>query len=51
PAGRPLPPELREVRWLLEELRVSLFAQGLGTKVSVSPKKVRRVLADARGGG
>ncbi len=45
PAGRQLPEALQEVPWLLEELRVSLFAQGLGTKVSVSPKKLRRVLS------
>jgi ATP-dependent helicase HrpA len=32
PRGRPLPEPLREVRWMLEELRVSQFAQGLGTR-------------------
>ncbi|WP_354699220.1 DNA helicase [Paraconexibacter sp. AEG42_29] len=47
PAGRALPPALVELPWMLEELRVSLFAQGLGTKVSVSPKKIRRRIADA----
>jgi ATP-dependent helicase HrpA len=47
PAGRTLPPALRELPWLLEELRVSLFAQGLGTKVSISPKKIRRQIAEA----
>jgi ATP-dependent helicase HrpA len=47
PAGRMLPPALRELPWLLEELRVSLFAQGLGTKVSISPKKIRRQIAEA----
>ncbi|MCW3013568.1 MAG: hrpA, partial [Solirubrobacterales bacterium] len=47
PAGRALPPALHELPWLLEELRVSLFAQGLGTKVSISPKKIRRVIAEA----
>ena len=26
--------------WMLEELRVSLFAQALGTKVAVSPRRV-----------
>ena len=31
-----------ECRWLLEEYRVSLFAQCLGTRVPVSPKRLRR---------
>jgi ATP-dependent helicase HrpA len=44
PPGRPLPPELREVRWLLEELRVSHFAQALGTRGQVSAKRIRRLL-------
>ncbi|MDY6981563.1 MAG: DUF3418 domain-containing protein, partial [Pseudomonadota bacterium] len=29
-------------RWLLEELRVSLFAQALGTRVPVSEKRLER---------
>jgi ATP-dependent helicase HrpA len=33
-----------EVRWMLEELRVAQFAQGLGTKGQVSAKKIRRAL-------
>ena len=36
-----LPPAAVEVGWLLEELRVSLFAQSLGTAASVSAKRVR----------
>jgi ATP-dependent helicase HrpA len=36
---------LRQVRWLLEELRVSLFAQQLGTPVPVSAKRIRTTLA------
>ena len=35
---------LTDVRWLLEELRVSLFAQQLGTPVRVSEKRIRKVL-------
>ena len=31
-----------EVRWLLEELRVSYFAQGLGVRGQVSAKRIRR---------
>lgn len=33
-------PELIEFRWLLEEFRVSLFAQQLGTAQRVSPKRL-----------
>ncbi|WP_225755700.1 DUF3418 domain-containing protein [Actinotalea sp. Marseille-Q4924] len=35
---------LTEVRWLLEELRVSLFAQQLGTPQPVSAKRIRTAL-------
>ncbi|WP_413451602.1 ATP-dependent RNA helicase HrpA [Georgenia phoenicis] len=38
---------LEEVRWLIEELRVSLFAQQLGTPVKVSEKRIRKLLACA----
>jgi ATP-dependent helicase HrpA len=31
---------IAELRWLIEELRVSLFAQELGTSESVSPKRL-----------
>ena len=33
-------PRLDEIRWMLEELRVSLFAQSLGTAYPVSVKRV-----------
>ncbi|HMO10241.1 MAG TPA: DUF3418 domain-containing protein, partial [Actinotalea sp.] len=39
---------LAEARWLIEELRVSLFVQQLGTPVPVSAKRVRSALAAAR---
>jgi ATP-dependent helicase HrpA len=35
-------PRLEEIRWLLEELRVSLFAQSLKTTVPVSVKRIRK---------
>ncbi len=35
---------LEELRWMIEELRVSIFAQQLGTKVSVSPKRVQSLV-------
>jgi ATP-dependent helicase HrpA len=37
-------------RWLVEEFRVSLFAQELGTAEPVSPVKLDRVLAQLRSG-
>jgi len=36
--------QLQELRWMLEELRVSLFAQHLGTRSSISPKRVEKLL-------
>ncbi|MDN5569895.1 MAG: ATP-dependent RNA helicase HrpA [Propionibacteriaceae bacterium] len=44
PVGE-LPPAASDVGWLLEELRVSLFAQSLGTAQPVSAKRVRTALA------
>jgi ATP-dependent helicase HrpA len=35
-------PRLTEIRWMLEELRVSLFAQQLGTAYPVSIKRIER---------
>ena len=35
---------LDEVRWMLEELRVSTFAQALGTATPVSEQRVRRAM-------
>jgi ATP-dependent helicase HrpA len=46
PAGRPVPDGLREVPWLIEELRVALFAQGLGAR-KVSAKRIAKAIADA----
>ncbi|MHA7210771.1 ATP-dependent RNA helicase HrpA [Arthrobacter sp. MDT1-65] len=46
-AGRHRPAALRRVRWMVEELRVSLFAQDLGTAYSVSEKRVRTALNEA----
>ncbi len=44
PRGRQPGPELRQARWMLEELRVSLFAQQVGTAYPVSEKRVRKAL-------
>ncbi len=43
--GRPPSAGQRAVRWLLEEYRVSLWAQHLGTKGSVSDQRIRKALA------
>jgi ATP-dependent helicase HrpA len=43
PAARPAA-SLAEVRWMLEELRVSYFAQSLGTAHPVSEKRVLRAI-------
>ena len=47
PDGQPLPQHLREARWMLEEYRVSLFAQHLGTREKVSDQRIRKVMGAA----
>jgi len=47
PKDRPLPAALREVPWLLEELRLSHFAQGVGVRGPVSAKRIRQAIATA----
>jgi ATP-dependent helicase HrpA len=44
-AGRIGEPGWQALRWDLEELRVSLFSQELGTRGGVSPKKLAARLA------
>ncbi|SDQ04700.1 ATP-dependent RNA helicase HrpA [Microbacterium sp. cf332] len=43
------PPSLRRARWLLEEYRVSLFAQRLGTAEPVSIQRITKTLAGKDG--
>ena len=43
--SRPVPAELADIRWMIEELRVSLFAQALGTPFPVSEQRISRALA------
>lgn len=45
PDGRPPGPGLEELRWLVEEYRVSLWAQHLGTAVPVSDTRLRKVVS------
>jgi ATP-dependent helicase HrpA len=49
PPGRPPGEQLRRSRWLLEEFRVSLWAQQLGTAEAVSDQRLRSVLAGVGG--
>lgn len=44
PSGRPAGAELRRVRWMLEDYRVSLWAQQLGTAQAVSDARIRKAL-------
>ena len=40
-------PHFIDIDWMLQELRVSLFAQHLGTKGKVSEQRIVRALEDA----
>jgi ATP-dependent helicase HrpA len=42
-AGKNTDPRMVEFRWMLEELRVSLFAQELRTPMPVSAKRLQKV--------
>jgi ATP-dependent helicase HrpA len=42
-AGKNNDPRMTEFRWMLEELRVSLFAQELRTPMPVSAKRLQKV--------
>lgn len=44
PQGRPVPQQVREVRWMIEELRVSYFAHALGTAYPVSDKRIVKAI-------
>ncbi|MDO6542909.1 ATP-dependent RNA helicase HrpA [Photobacterium sanguinicancri] len=44
PKGQPVPDQVKEIRWMIEELRVSYFAQQLGTPYPVSDKRVRNAI-------
>jgi ATP-dependent helicase HrpA len=50
PRDRRAAPEVVDVRWLLEELRVSFFAQVLGTPRPVSEQRIGKALAALRPG-
>ncbi|MFC7830834.1 ATP-dependent RNA helicase HrpA [Streptomyces sp. NPDC057375] len=44
PQGRPVPQQVLEVRWMIEELRVSYFAHALGTAYPVSDKRIVKAI-------
>ena len=44
PKFKPISDEVAEIRYMIEELRVSLFAQQLGTKYQVSDKRILNVI-------
>jgi ATP-dependent helicase HrpA len=44
PAGGPADEGLREIRWMIEELRINLFAQTLGTAYPISDKRIYKAM-------
>ncbi|MFJ9162106.1 ATP-dependent RNA helicase HrpA [Streptomyces griseoviridis] len=44
PRGRPVPSAVTDVRWMIEELRVSYFAHALGTAYPVSDKRIVKAI-------
>lgn len=44
PKGREKTREVKDIRWMTEELRVSLFAQRLGTAGSVSERRIQKAV-------
>ncbi|MFF3317082.1 ATP-dependent RNA helicase HrpA [Streptomyces sp. NPDC003035] len=44
PQGRPVPQEVTDIRWMIEELRVSYFAHALGTAYPVSDKRIVKAI-------
>ncbi len=47
PTGTIVPDALRRVNWMIEELRVSFFAQELGTAYTVSEKRIAKAQREA----
>ena len=46
PKSKPISDEVAEIRYMIEELRVSLFAQQLGTKYQVSEKRILNAISE-----
>ncbi|OON31060.1 ATP-dependent helicase, partial [Micromonospora sp. Rc5] len=49
PPGRRGSAAVRQIRWMIEELRVNVFAQALGTPYPVSEQRIYRAMDDAEG--
>ncbi|MEU2618911.1 ATP-dependent RNA helicase HrpA [Streptomyces sp. NPDC007157] len=47
PKGRPVPQQVLDIRWMLEELRVSYFAHALGTAYPISDKRIVKAIDSA----
>ncbi|HDL2201879.1 TPA: DUF3418 domain-containing protein, partial [Mannheimia haemolytica] len=46
--SKAVPDEVLEIRYMIEELRVSLFAQQLGTKYPISDKRILNVINEIK---
>ncbi|RIV39625.1 ATP-dependent RNA helicase HrpA [Micromonospora radicis] len=49
PPARRTSVAVRQIRWMIEELRVNVFAQALGTPYPVSEQRIYRAMDDAEG--
>ncbi|MCX5045935.1 ATP-dependent RNA helicase HrpA [Aldersonia sp. NBC_00410] len=47
PSERAAAPDVLAISWLIEELRISLFAQRVGTPIPVSEKRIERAITAA----
>ncbi|MEZ9904734.1 ATP-dependent RNA helicase HrpA [Vibrio breoganii] len=47
PKGAVVPESVKEIHWMLQELRVSFFAQQLGTPYPISDKRIRNAIDNA----
>lgn len=48
PKSKAIPDEIIEIRYMIEELRVSLFAQQIGTKYPISDKRILNLIAEVK---
>ena len=46
PKSKPISDEVAEIRYMIEELRVSLFAQQLGTNYPISDKRIINIIGE-----
>ena len=46
PKSKAIPTEVLEIRYMIEELRVSLFAQQIGTKYPISDKRILNMIGE-----